>query len=406
MNKSRDAILLLGENTVSKTNLNLICEMFKITPVLATHLKTQKEKWLSTLYLENGKEVRCIEDFLYRNNLNLIAILNKTDYYVVLHAQLCQEFGVIGPKVDGVEVFKNKSEFHNFHISNRLETYRPKADIVPLMRIKSYLETKSGGFIVKPNVGVKSRAVLKVEGRFKPYVIKSILKKHFSKRSVLLSGFTDQEILVEEILAGRQITVTCFINHQGRLEILDFVEVINGQDLNLKHTQLVYRTNSTFATNDIKLDIVEYLQKVVDLSGLKSTFIHPEFIVNDERFWVIEINVRIGGFRSKMAKFAYDVDMDRMAIDLALGKEVSFEKQFENSVTAVEVWEEKSGIVRKLDPPKHPAIREMKVKFKPGDEYTAPPLAQIPLAQFYVVDEKDSLSLAKKLRDEFVIQID
>jgi biotin carboxylase len=117
----------------------------------------------------------------------------------------------------------------------------------------------------------------------------------------------------------------------------------------------------------------------------------------------MEVNVRIGGFRSELLQYAYGVDLDALALRLALGEEVRFRPVTNGSATAVEVWEETSGVINRLELPEDERMTDVKVYFKAGENYVAPPEAQKPLAQFYVVSEEGSLGVAQALREQVVV---
>lgn len=135
------------------------------------------------------------------------------------------------------------------------------------------------------------------------------------------------------------------------------------------------------------------------VSDLKSTFIFPEFfITKDNRIILIELNVRLGGFRSELYKYAYGLDLRLMAIKLALGQSIDLNKSKAKSSTAVEVWSNQSGTIKKLIVPDHPQMHYKKTFFNQSDYYQAAPIGDKPLAKFYIVSQSNSLSLAEKLK--------
>ena len=85
---------------------------------------------------------------------------------------------------------------------------------------------------------------------------------------------------------------------------------------------------------------------------LKETFLDPEFFVDKDSVYLIEVNVRMGGFRHDLALPAFQIDLNKMVAELALGQEIDDELKVIGSASACEIWETRSGVIKKLRMPK------------------------------------------------------
>src|SRR5690606_29130931 len=126
---------------------------------------------------------------------------------------------------------------------------------------------------------------------------------------------------------------------KGKLVKLGDCSVYSGRNLGEEHQQLVYRIMPSRQPQQTLRKIHQILQQLVTASGLRSTFLHPEFILDHDGLKLMEINVRIGGFRAEMMKYTAHIDLTELAVDLALGKKLPTSIDYHQSCTAVEIWE-------------------------------------------------------------------
>ena len=232
------------------------------------------------------------------------------------------------------------------------------------------------------------------------------LKDHFSSEPSLKNK-TQRKILIEEFVTGQQLTVTAYVDQSGELHTLGFVDVLDGFDVGQNHQQLVYRTTPSHCAPSVNNQANHILQRLVNISKLRSTFIHPDFIVNHHQIKLIELNVRLGGLRYELSKYAYGVNLDHFVLQLALNQTPANQVQQNFSCTGSDVWSKKSGLVKKLSLPPNKDLVQSKTYFKLGDKYQAPPKGNQQLIRYYVQSkDSDSLEIAKKIQQEAQVKID
>jgi biotin carboxylase len=330
--------------------------------------------------------------------LNPAVIINRGEEFIELHSQLIDYFKLPGPSYSAVKLFRDKASFHKMMIENNLGEYRPQTTITDLKNISIALQQSNFPIVIKPYQGAKSRGVFILNSAND--LTKEILdnlKKHFENEPSLQDK-KEQKILIEEFIIGQQVTSTSYVDHLGKLHTLGFVDVLDGRDFGAMHQQLISRTTPSYYSYDIKNQIINLLQKVVDISGLKSTFIHPDFIISpDEKIKFIELNSRMGGLRYEINKYALGIDLDSFAIKLALGEIPTDKLSTHLSCTGIDIWSEKTGVIKNIKIAENPHIVKSIIYLNKESQYLAPPLGNQQLARIYVRSDADSFTIAKKI---------
>lgn len=333
-------------------------------------------------------------------------LINRGEEYIELHSRLVDHYQLPGPSHTAVKHFRDKALMHRLMVEHDLAKYRPQTQACALEELPEKLKNSNFPVVIKPYQGAKSRGVFVLQS-LRDYTpeIKEILKNHFSHEASLKNK-SAQKILIEEFIVGKQVTSTAYLDHFGKLHSIHLANVFDGRDFGANHQQLITRTTPARTSRKIKKEIEDILQKLADISGLKSTFLHPDFIVTlDKKVKLIELNVRLGGLRLELNKYAFGLDLDKISLKLALGETPNPKPLFEKSCTGVDLWSEQSGKVQKLILPQSKYIVQQSSNFQPGDQYLAPPEGNKHLARFFVQTNKNSFSMAKKLIQRAKIEI-
>lgn len=337
-----------------------------------------------------------IVSFCLQNRVSVKAVINRVDYLELLHGQLVDTFNVPGPSAQAIDHLSDKAKMHSTVVQADLSFFRPRTIITTLNEAKSYLQQLQFPLVLKAHTGAKSRGVVMLKSPEDFFEARQILEK-------IIKDHDHEQILIEQFLYGKQVAPVMYVDSQGKVHILALADIVQAYETKQNHLQLIYRTTPSAHPEAIRQKITYVMQTLVDKTGLKSTMIHPDFFVIGKHVYLIEVNVRIAGFRTKMMQYAYNVNLNQMSWELALGLNVSDMIRAHSSCTMCEVWEEKSGIISSIKLPKSKHLVESKIIVQPGEKYVAPPKAQKPLAQFFVKSQDESLSIAKSLRKKTLI---
>jgi len=358
------------------------------------------------LHLRPGKALNQIADYVGANAVQLI--LNRVDSYVSLHGKLASHFGCFGPSATAIEKFRNKASFHKLLVAENMARHRPKTEIVLVSELEEHIKTRVLPVVIKPFIGANSQAVVVIEKLSDLYDHMPLLVDHFSKNRAANTSGLKHTFLVEDYISGQQLTPCAYVDHVGKITLLDIIDIVRARDLGLEGTNIHYRTTMPKLSNSVVREITQILEKIATSSGLTSTFIDPEFIVTKEGIpFIIEVNPRIGGFRYEMMRYAFGLDTDLISIQLAMGEKVTAEKKFKKYCTGVEIWDTRSGTLSAFVIPDDPSIVEVQQSKFEGDKYLAPPLGNASLGKLFVVaDSGTCLETAKKIRNKLTLEFE
>ncbi len=404
MQNMKKIVLLLGRNLRPKFHQHIVAVNPEFESIECSFQKDPPEKYKeSYLYIPKGKEFETITTFC--EDKKVVGVINRKDYYEKLHGELVDYFEVPGPAFHAIDQVSNKANLHNLMKQLNLQLFRARTIVCQLSEVRSLLKSVQFPVIIKPFAGAHSRGVYKLESSAAFDTIYPLLYEHFKKEYAANTFDKDgQTVLIEEYLGGKMTTPLCYVDAKGKVHFISLVKITHARDIGQKHNQLIFRTMPSNAKEQIQQKMKFVLQKIVKATGLKETFLDPEFFVQNGHIYLIEINVRMGGFRQELAKPAFGIDLEKMVTALALGEE--FDDSIEDiaSATGCEIWEEQSGIISKVSIPKSKHILDSKLNFVVGDYYDAPPLGNIPLGIFYVKASEKSLKIAKQIRSKVKIE--
>lgn len=337
----------------------------------------------------------------------MVGVINRKDYYETLHGQLVDHFQVPGPSFHSVDQVSNKANLHELMEGLNLQLFRPRTITCQLSEVTQLLKSVQFPVIIKPFAGTHSRGVHKLESINDFDQVYPHLYNHFKNEMVVDKlDNEDTTVLIEEYLSGKMVIHICYVDKRSKVHFISLLKVVSARDIGQDHYQLIFRTTPSNSPEPVQQKMKFILQKIAKATRLKETFLDPEFFVHKGHVYLIEINVRMGGFRQELAKPAFAIDLERMIAQLALKQEVDDQFNAISSATACEIWEERSGVIKKLKMPKSKHITYSKLNFEPGEYYEAPPIGNRPLGSFYITASEKSLGIAKKIRNKVIIEFE
>lgn len=333
-------------------------------------------------------------------NGRVAGVVNRYDSHILLAGKISERYEAPGTRYKDLLKFKHKGLFHKYVVAKAGHEVRPETEAAQASEVEGIVRSRKLPVVVKPAFGVKSRGIYvirKVEDLEKAY---SYWENYFDTPRFFRDYKNKREILIEEYLENtRMVSATCFVDKRGELKIIEYVDVYRGLDVGQEHMQLVYRVAPSAVRSRVRREVRRILTNIVEGSGLRGCFLHPEFLIRERQVYIVELNVRIGGFRKEIAWYRHGIDLDKINIDLSTGREVELDIHNRMSVTAAEVWEEQSGKVVKVGKPESEYLKDFRQLVGDGEEYTAPPRGDKPLSVFYIVKKNDSLKEAMRVRN-------
>jgi biotin carboxylase len=153
------------------------------------------------------------------------------------------------------------------------------------------------------------------------------------------------KLLVEEFLEGSIHSVDAFVDAEGTPHVLEnVVDYLTGYDIG-------YNDNFHYARLlPSKLDqkTQEAIRHTASLGcralGMKSSPAHIEIILTPKGPRIVEIGARNGGYRERMHRLANDIDIPRIAFDVALGKQPDITSGANRPTAVLELFPKTPGI--------------------------------------------------------------
>lgn len=402
---SQQVFLILGLGYKSATEL-FVKEYYPQAKILECGYESEAQQKQNidadAVIFSSSNETRDIAAAV--GSSEVVGILNRRDLYEFLHAKLCDLYSVAGPSEHALSQLSDKSQLHQLMRELKLHLFRPQTIITTLDKLESLTPTLQFPLVIKAFAGAHSRGVYKIENRDDLQQATVLLEQHFEQEKIIQNFDKENKtILIESFVVGKQVAPVCYVDSRGKLEILSLVRCLSAQELGINSMQLIYRSTPSNFSEEITLKMHYVLQKLIATSGLKSTFLHPEFIVHKQKLFLIEINTRLGGYREQLYLDAFGIDLNKYLVALALDKEVRHSYERSESAAVCEIWSEESGVLKQLTVPKSKHITKCTLKMSVGDAYTAPPHGNTSLGIIYCRTPSNALKEIKSIRNRVKI---
>jgi carbamoyl-phosphate synthase large subunit len=315
----------------------------------ASIIRQAKEMGFTTILLDPAEKPyakNIADEFIqvagddYKNTLNIAQKYNAkglvtaaTDHPLPMMSKIAKAHNLPFPSYDSIDSTLDKWKFkellykHNIpHAKGQLISHREQIDTIP--------ELFKFPVILKPIKGSGSKGVFKCEtiGEVKDFFDESL---NYSK---------DREVLVEEYLRGDEISVEALV-YDNKLNIIQITDKILSPppyNVEMGHIQ---PSKYSFRFNEI----YETIKKTIEATGLNNCAIHPEFKINENGVFIIEIGPRLGGdyITSHLVPLSTGVNIEKELINISSGNSPLYYKV--NKSAMIEYFDfEKGRVFRNL----------------------------------------------------------
>jgi hypothetical protein len=105
---------------------------------------------------------------------------------------------------------------------------------------------------------------------------------------------------------------------------------------------------------------------------LQLTPLHVDLVISRDEVKVLDAAPRVGGYRSEMMELAWGCSLDLMNLELATGKDPTWEPRWRKEVAVVELFPPERGVLLELDGldriSRLPSFQRMVLRSRKGDE--------------------------------------
>lgn len=224
--------------------------------------------------------------------------------------------------------------------------------------------------ILKPTNLVKSLLVLRCNDKASlrknfEYAQKNI-KKLYKKQKVY---GREPQLILEEYVSGQTCSIAAFVDAAGNASICEgVVSLTNAQDIGVNDNYLYSRQLPGDFSPRLKKRMVEVAEKGIKALGLTSSPAHVELVYTGEEVKIIEIGARIGGYRDRMYKLSYGINLIEQEVRLALGLTPTLDETFKAYTAVYEIFPANEGRFKGIEGLLDASVfTRFTLRAKPGD---------------------------------------
>lgn len=200
--------------------------------------------------------------------------------------------------------------------------------------------------IIKPTNLVKSLLVMRCNNEeelrsnfeFATNNIDELYKKY---------GVKDRppQLIVEQFISGKLCSIAAFIDHTGTPHFCEgIVALTTANEHGADDNYLYARTLPLEVSEDMRSKLFAAATSGIRALNMRSTAAHVELIYTNDSVYIIEIGARIGGYRPRMYKASYGLDLHSQEVNLALGKVPELTATYSGPISVLELFPDAAGI--------------------------------------------------------------
>ena len=346
-------------------------------------IKTAKRLGLYTIVCSipgNYPGFKEADKVIYENTVDYEAILNVakeenisgivtagTDVAVITIGKVCDELGLRGLSADAAEIASNKLKMKSRYEEYGVRTARFRKISLADENYQDRFSDLEFPLIFKSVDSSGSRGITRVDS-----------PADFEKaRKNAAENTHADHFIVEEFIEGDEFGAQAFVQ-DGKVEFI------------LPHGDYVFRGDTGVpighyapfnVSEDCLTDIREQLERAIAAMGLNNCAINADFIMNDNKTYVLELGGRSGATcLAELVSIYYGYDYYEKILRVALGEKVSFEpaeyrdgKPVLTPNASMLLSSDRDGIIvsQKDRNPENPNIVEVQFDCMPGDEVHA-----------------------------------
>lgn len=309
------------------------------------------------VYYEDTTDYETILDIAKKEKIDGI-VTAGTDVAVITIGKVCDELGLCGLTFDAAQIAANKLLMKTKYEEFGVRTAKFRKIPLDAADVSDRLSALSFPLIFKSVDSSGSRGIVRVdsEDEFAGAI-----------QSVRENTRSDYYI-VEEFIEGEEFGAQAFV-YRGEVRFI------------LPHGDYVFKGDTGvpighFAPYDLKESVVkdalDQLTGAIRAMGLDNCAINADFILKDDKTYVLEIGGRSGATcLAELVSIYYDFDYYEKILRCSLGEDVAFEcdKAAVPNASMLLRSEKISGTIKsqKDNNPENPDIYEVQFDYKPGD---------------------------------------
>lgn len=263
------------------------------------------------------------------------ALVVTYEKYIVPRALLAKVLGLAGPDIKSAEEITDKFLQRKRYLEYNINITPKFSLVLNRQDIEEVGHKFQFPIILKPTNLMKSLLVSKCDSKKK-------LINEFQKSINLISNIYKQEgvnrtpqLIVEEFLKGTAHSIELFVDKDGNVSYPEnIVDVIKANEIGTDDNYEYVRILPSRLSDQQQKEVIRVAVEGIKALEIRNTTAHAEIIVTNTGPKIIEINGRLGGYRDRMYRSSFGIDLQLNEINLYLGHQLDFQNKH-NAYTAV-----------------------------------------------------------------------
>lgn len=291
-------------------------------------------------------------------NLAAAGLVCSYENYVIAKARLGAHFGVPAPGIASAKLSTDKSLMRKAFLDADRSITPDFSAVDSLPQALEFANTHGYPLIIKPASLVKSLLVLRCNSEQE-------LAANFTYASKMVKKLYEQyrvfdrkpQLIIEEFITGKQCSVAAFVGADGAPHFCDGIaELTSAQDIDVDDNYLYRRILPGTFDPALASEMYRVAEVGIRALDMRSIPAHVELMYGAYGAKIIEIGARIGGYRPRMYKFSYGIDLNAAEVQLALGKTPDLKGGFRAYTAVYELFPRTVGAFSGISGPAEPGI--------------------------------------------------
>jgi len=400
MQRKPKALIFIGFRSKRKSILSAREEGYK-TILLTRKILPGAKKLFNLIIEDNILDEEVIKKIipLIKKKYRVKGIISNYEHYVVARSYLAWYFSIPSTTVYGACCSRNKA-MQRHALKYMKENIDFRTIKTEQEAIKAFNKLGKDVFL-KAIAGIKSRFIFHITSL--PDLKKAFqtIKKNISDIDEDLYNdynYCDfnfkypnpkSTFLIEKAETGSQITTLALASKHTIWHAPSACDVYTAKDIGIDDSYLAFRILPSNKPKEAIKAAKKTTETAIRILGLQYCPAHSEMIyTKDKQIKMIEIASRMGGYRPRMYKEAYGLNVNKLLVSSIIGKEIKTRKRPIKYVSLNEIFPKKEGLfqsihnLQELQQDKN--IKDIKVQVQEDEMVGPAKINYAPVLQFLV----------------------